>query len=212
MFGMSKQDLNFFEADSSGVSRNPHPQSTTASKDRVHYFTYKSIIHGLSGSQLVIAGQKFQAALKRRTDAVSVQDEWVEMDDLYSFLLPLISNATFEAICGARFLTLFPHFVADFWTFHSKMPRLIQGWPRWTMSKTWQARDRCLSVMKEWRRVSDNENFDGNPLYQRRWGLFSEVHGLSEDAAASNDLGVLWALSESLHIKQYRKLTHTRTG
>lgn len=195
MFGMSKQDLKFFEADNSGISRDPHPQST--SKYRVHHFTYNSVIHGLSGSHLMVTGQKFQAALLRRIEAVPVQEEWLELDDLFGFLLPLISNATFEAICGAEFLTLFPQFAVDFWTFDRKMPRLAQGWPRWTMSKTWQARDRCLSVMKEWRRISKKENSDVNALYQRRWGFFSEVRGLSDDAIAGIDLGILWALSGS---------------
>ena len=193
MFGTSKKDLKFWQSDNSDITHDPHPQSSTCPVNRIHYLTHRAVLHGLAGSNITIAGQKFQAALQRRIDAVPVQDEWIEMDDLFGFLLPLISNSTIETICGTNFLKVFPDFVEYFWSYNSKMPKLLQGWPRWTMPKIWQARDRCISIMKEWRRISNNENFDGNAMYQRRWDFFSKIQGLSDDGAASSDLGILWA-------------------
>ena len=129
---------------------------------------------------------------KERIVAVPVQDEWIKMDDLFSFLRPLISYSTIEAMCGASFLREFPDFADSFWNFNSKMPILLQGWPRWMMPKTWQARDRCISTMKQWRKTCDKENFDGNAMILRRWSYFSKMQGLSEDGVACSDLGILW--------------------
>ncbi len=196
MFDTPKQDMTFFRADKSGITHDPHPQSPTKPTDRVFYLMHKATVDCLAGSHITIAAQKFQAALERRIDAVPVRDEWVEMDDLFSFLRPLVSYSTVEAMCGANFLTTFPDFIDSFWNFNSRMPKLLQGWPRWMMPKAWQARDQCISTMKQWRKMSDKENFeenfDGNAMILRRWSYFSKMQGLSEDGVACSDLGILW--------------------
>ena len=196
MFDTPKRDMMFFRAEKSGITHDPHPQSSTKPEDRVFYLMHKATVDCLAGSHITIAAQKFQTALERRIDAVPVQDEWVEMDDLFSFLRPLVSLSTVEAMCGANFLKMFPDFIDSFWNFNSRMPKLLQGWPRWMMPKAWQARDQCISTMKQWRKMSDKENFeenfDGNAMILRRWSYFSKMQGLSEDGVACSDLGILW--------------------
>ena len=192
MFDTPKQDMMFFEADKSGITHDPHPKSLTRPEDRVFYLMHKATVDCLAGSHITIATEKFQAALKRRIEAISVRDEWVEMDDLFSFLRPLISYSTIEAMCGAKFLIMFPDFPDNFWTFNKTMPKLLQGWPRWAMPAAWQARDRCISTMRQWRKISNESTFDGNAMILRRWSYFSKMQGLSDDGVACSDLGILW--------------------
>ncbi len=192
MFDTPKQDMEFFEADKSGITHDPHPKSSTRPEDRVFYLMHKATVDCLAGSHVTLAAQRFEAALNRRIGKLPIHQDWVEMDDLFSFLRPLISSSTVEAMCGANFLRDFPDFVNDFWNFNSKMPKLLQGWPRCLMSKAWLARDRCISTMKQWRKTVDKENFDGNAMMLRRWSYFSQMQGLSDDGVACSDLGILW--------------------
>ena len=103
MFDTPKRDMTFFKADRSGITHDPHPQSSTRPEDRVFYLMHKATVDCLAGSHITIAAQRFQTALKERIVAVPVQDEWIKMDDLFSFLRPLISYSTIEAMCGASF-------------------------------------------------------------------------------------------------------------
>ena len=153
---------------------------------------HQATVDCLAGSHVTIATERFQAALERRIKNVPIGNDWLEMDDLYSFLRPLVSYSTIEAMCGANFLMMFPDFVDNFWSFNRKMSKLLQGWPRWMMPKAWQARDRCISTMKQWRKTSNEENFDGNAMIQRRWSYFSKMHGISDHGIACSDLGILW--------------------
>ena len=100
MFDTPKQDMRFFENDDSGITHDPHPQSSRRPEDRVFYLMHKATVDCLAGSHMTIAAQKFQTALGRRIAAVPVQEEWMEMEDLYSFLRPLVSLSTIDAMCG----------------------------------------------------------------------------------------------------------------
>ena len=193
MFDAPKNDVKFFKADVSGIAYEPHPQSSIRPENRVHSLMHKATVDCLAGPHLTITGQRFQAALRRRTGALPVKNEWVEMDDLFDFLRPLISYSAIEAACGVSFLETYPDFFDSFWQFDSRMPTLLNGWPRWTMPKAWQARDRCLSALKQWRQSSNEENFEGNEFHWRKWSYYSTMQGISEGGVASSDLGFLWA-------------------
>ena len=75
MFDTPKQDMTFFKADKSGITHDPHPQSSTRSEDRVFYLIYTATVDYLAGLHITIAAQRFQTALKGRIEAVPVQDE-----------------------------------------------------------------------------------------------------------------------------------------
>ena len=192
IFDTPKEDMIFFQDDRSGITHDPHPQSLTTPENRVFYLMHKATVDCLAGSYIATAGERFQSALKTRIEVLPIQNQWIEMDDLLAFLRPLISSSTIQAMCGASFLASFPDFVDCFWSFNSSMPRLLQGWPRWMMPKAWQARDRCISMMKQWRKISSESNFDGNAMMLRRWSYFSKMQGLSDHGVACSDLGILW--------------------
>ena len=192
MFDTPKKDMEFFKADNSGISHDPHSNSTTQPKDRIFYLMHKATVDCLAGAHLVSSAASFQNALRKQIDEVAIGDEWVDMPDLYAFLRPLISHSTVEAMCGPNFLSMFPGFVDDFWNFNSSMPKLLQGWPRWIMPRAWQARDKCIETMKSWRKMSTERNFSGNAMIPQRWSYFSKMEGLSEHGVACSDLGILW--------------------
>ena len=192
MFNTPKEDMDFFRADDSGITHYPHPQSTTMPEDRIFFLMHKATVDCLAGSHLTIAARKFQNALAKQIEAAPVSDTWVEMDDLFAFLQPLICHSTVQAMCGPTFLHSFPGFVEDFWTFNSAMPKLLQGRPRWMIPKAWQARERCIDTIKRWRGSCSKRNFDGNDMIPQRWNHFSKMQGLSDYGAACSDLGILW--------------------
>lgn len=192
MFNTSKEDMKFFKADDSGIANDPHPQSSTRPEDRVFHLMHKATVDYLAGSHLIIAAQKLQTALLKNIEASPIADEWIEMDDLFKFVQSLVSYSTIGAVCGAKFQQMFPEFFGDFWTFNNKMPKLLLGWPRWTMPKAWQARDRCIATMKKWRTLCNEENFEGIAMIPRRWNYFSRMQGLSKHGVACSDLGILW--------------------
>ena len=193
MFDAPKHDVKFFKADISGTAHEPHPQSSIRPENRVHSLMFKATVDCLTGSHLTITGQRFQTALVRRIRTLPIEDTWVEMGDLFGFLHSLISYSAIDAMCGLSFLERFPDFFDDFWQFDGRIPTLLNGWPRWMIPKAWQARDRCLSAMKQWRQSSNEDNFDGNEFYWRKWSYYSKMQGISDDGVASSDIGFLWA-------------------
>ena len=192
MFDTPGKDLEFFEADDSGITYDPHPQSSRRPEDRVFYLMHKATVACLAGSHLTLAAQSFQRALEKHMDAVPIGHEWADYPDLFDFLRPLISHSTVEAMCGSNFVSRFPDFVQDFWRFNSSMPKLLQGWPRWAMPGAWRARDLCIEVMKQWRNSSDEQTFTGNAMIPRRWSYFSKMKRISTYGVACSDLGILW--------------------
>ena len=193
MFATSKKDMKVFEADDSGITHDPHPESAVKPEDRVFYLVHKATVDSLAGPHLKIAAQRFKDALLQHIEASPITEEWVEMDDLFGFVRPLISRSTIQAMCGASFLRMFPEFFDDFWYFNYNMPKLLHRCPRWMVPKAWQARDRCIAVMKKWRKeFQGNPDFDGSAMIPQRWACFSKMQDLSDDGVACSDVGILW--------------------
>ena len=194
MFATSKEDMKIYEADNSGVAHEPHPRSSIKPEDRVLHYIHKSIAETLSGPQLTIAAQRFKDALVSQTKASPITGEWVEMEDLFTFVQPMISRSTFQAMCGASFLQKFPEYYEDFWYFNQNMPKFLHRFPRWIIPRAWQARDRCFAAMKKWRKMCQEEGdaSEAGAMIQQRWSYFSKMQGLSEDGVARSDVGILW--------------------
>ena len=193
MFNTPKKDMNFFESDKSGITHDPHSLSNTSPDDRVFYLMHKATVDCLAGSHLTIAANRFETALAENISATPIARDWVELDDLFTFLRPLVSKSTVQAMYGNRFVEQFPGFIDDFWNFNAQMPKLLKGWPRWLMPRAWTARDRCIETMKKWRYLAqDDSDFDGNAMIPRRWSYFTKMKGLSREAVACSDLGILW--------------------
>lgn len=132
-------------------------------------------------------------------------EEWVEIEDLYSFIRDMIFRASTNALCGPHLLRLTPSFVADFWEFDSYSPKLFKDFPRWMIPKAYEVRDKLHKGMKKWHgfardgydwKLEDEglwEEFFGAKVMRDRQMMFRAVEGMSDDAIAAVDLGMIWA-------------------
>ena len=68
MFDTSKQDMKFFEADKSGITHDPHPQSSTAPENRVF---------SLRTKQPWIVSQAHMSLSQLRDSRLHLQGGWV---------------------------------------------------------------------------------------------------------------------------------------
>lgn len=192
MFALPKKDMPFFWSDRTGSSHDPHTQSPPRAADqRVAYLMLKTSAEYLSRGNLAATAERYQIAMKNQLSDVPIQGEWVEMDDLFDFARRLVANATCESILGSTFLTQFPDFVDNFYVYNSRIRRLLQGWPRFLIPRAWQARKRCIEIMGQWRKTLNVHDFDGSPMMLKRWSIFAKWN-ISDEAIASQDLGILW--------------------
>ncbi|KAL8639944.1 MAG: hypothetical protein Q9228_003084 [Teloschistes exilis] len=192
LFGTPRRDMIAIRQDKSGSSHDPHPQSSTRPEDRIFHHMFKATADTLAGANLNTTASKFQIAMKRRIEEAPVQQEWLEMDDLFGFLRPLIANATVEAVCGTAFVEKYPDFVENFYAFNDKATSFLYGWPGFLMPRANRGRERCIAIMQEWRRTFDAQGFDGNPMMLHRWSYFSKIKGMSGYGVACQDVGIVW--------------------
>ena len=192
MFHTPKAEMDYFMADLSGISYDPHPRSSKRPEDRYFQLTFKATADCLSGSHLTLAAQRFQNAMVRLTTAAPIQDEWIEKEDLLGFLRSLLAKCTVEAVCGKTFAEKYPNFTEDFYEYNAEIPKFLHGLPRFLISrKSWNARERCIATLQDWRKNFTEQDFDGNAMITRRWKHFSEME-LSDYAVGCQDLGILW--------------------
>ncbi|KAL8657482.1 MAG: hypothetical protein Q9226_001876 [Calogaya cf. arnoldii] len=195
---MSHDALNLSLSNMTGSSHDPDAQSPARNPDqRVPYVMLKNTAEYLSGGNLTATAQRYQTAMRSQLASVPVEDEWIEMDDLFSFARRVVANSTCETMLGAKFLAQFPDFVDNFYAYNSRIRRLLQGWPRLLIPRAWGARERCIEIMRQWRKTLNVEEFDGSPMMLKRWSIF-EKWNISDDAIAAQDLGILWGYDPQL--------------
>ena len=203
MFAVPARDMPIFTSDHTGSAHEPHPDAPARDKDhRVSYLMLKTVVDHWTGSGLAATTMRFRRAIERQIHNVDVgrgkvqgmEEEWVEMDDLFRFVRALVARATCETMLGSRFLAQFPDFVDCLYTYNDRLMRFVQGWPRIFIPRAWAARKRCIEIMRLWRRgvEADVGSFDGSPMMVKRWEWF-EKWGFSGDAVACLDMGFLWA-------------------
>ena len=192
MFNTPRKDMAYIKKDRSGISHDPHPRSDTKPENRVFHHAFKATADYLTGPHMLITARNFQRAMQKRISMVPIQDRWTEMDDLLGFLRPLIAQSTVEAICGQTFVKRYPNFVENFYEFNGKVHAFLYGWPGFFMPKASRARERCISVLKDWRATTSEKDFDGNGMMTARWRYFSKMSGMSDYGVACQDLGILW--------------------
>ena len=206
LFGTSKNVLDFYESDDSGVNHLPHPKSNIQPENRIHYFTHKITIELLAGKHLQSLAESFGSILKRRIHNLEVASDWTHMPDLVLLLQSHMFSAAVEGMCGPHLLSLNPNFARDFWDFDGRMPYILKGYPRFFIPAAWRARDRCLESIKKWHSYIKNQHTTGpadatnpqDPLYgtalmRERQIYSSKMKPMTPDAIASADLGLIWA-------------------
>ena len=211
MFKMSKDTLEFWNEDNSGHHAQPRPGSNVPAHLRVDYLTHSSILGFLSGDGLQPFARRFMSTLADQLlTKGTIQSEWSNNPDLFGFLQAELLPATIEAMWGKLFCLINPTFVEDFWIFSSVLPELAKGYPRWLAPKPYQARDKCFESIKRWHTVickhfhetpvageGWNEHY-GAELVRFRHMAWSKMPRMDADAAATEDLGMIWAYVNQL--------------
>lgn len=204
-FGTTKRALRFYNEDDSGISLQPHPESRIEPEHRVYYHTHKVTQEFMSGPGLAVFTSRFQDSLRTQISKSEINENWVELPDLFSFLRDMLSTAAVTTMCGPSLLALSPNMVQDLWDFDRSLPSFFKGYPRWLAPKAWKSRQRCLDNFKRWQAFAA-QNFDnscigkdghdpyyGAPLMRSRQEYFSKMESLDQDALASENVGLMWA-------------------
>ena len=134
-FGTPKAALQFYNADDSGISLQPHPRSKIDQKHRVYYHTHKVTQGFMTGPGLALFTNRFQTLLKMQVSNSGVDQTWQEIPDLFSFLRDMLSTAAITTMCGPSLLALSPNLVQDLWEFDRSLPYFFKGYPSWLAPK-----------------------------------------------------------------------------
>lgn len=193
-------------SDDSGINVSPHPASSIPSHLRIDYLHYSSVHKFLSGPGLKPFADRFTtnllAQLSKRTD---LGTDWTHLPDLFSLLRDEFLTASLQAMCGEYLLRSQPNFVQDYWRFHTALYTLAKGYPRWLKPRAYRQRDKCVQSLKAWHELirpyfddTTLEQQDWNPYYgaglvKFRHTAWSKMDCMGPDAAASEDLGLIWA-------------------
>ncbi|KAH9983420.1 hypothetical protein F4779DRAFT_640505, partial [Xylariaceae sp. FL0662B] len=144
--------------------------------------------------------------LRRNLDSFGIQEEWLELPDLYQFLQSYVFRSSVETIMGSKILNLNPSMTEDFWTFNYKIPAFLRCLPRWIIPKAYASRDRLLSGIKKWHAYANKhydvskmgpddpewEPFFRSKLVKARQQYALRMPQMNADARASEDLGLLF--------------------
>lgn len=209
LFGSPSSKRYIYERDDTGIQAEPLPGSRPLPlHNRIYYNVHKTVHTSLSGPGLAHLAEDFVKNLRVEIeqDRSIGFEEWVEIPDFYSFVRDKVFNASTSALCGPHILRLNPTFTADFWKFDSFAPKLFKALPRWMIPKAFKVRDSLHEQVKKWHRFANMhvdvnskeladvqfEEYFGAKIMRERQQLFKGIDGYGEDAAAANDLGMLW--------------------
>ncbi|KAK0610579.1 cytochrome P450 [Bombardia bombarda] len=215
-FNVPPADMKILYGDDSGV--NPKPAEGFETMDpahRIFHIMHTDLHTKLNGTALDAMMDRMVTVFSARLQAAAAVSQsssrmdahgWTCLPDLYQFLRDEMFRASTETLCGSLLLHQSPSFVADFWTFDSHMLALFGRVPRWLAPSAHAARDRALAAVKLWRQTAlarfdytDTdlfENAEWDPLWGTRLVRHRSVSipkaGLSDDAGASFELGLIW--------------------
>ena len=208
LFGSPKADRHVYERDDTGIHAEPlEGNCDMKSCNRIFYGLHRTLHANLAGPGLAELATRFTNNLKLELEANNRigYEEWVEIEDLYGFIRDMIFRASTNALCGPHLLRLTPSFVADYWEFDSYSPKLFKDLPRWMISKAYEAKDKLHEGMKKWQgfardgyywKLEDErlwEELFGTKVMRDRRMMFRAVEGMSDNAIAAVDLGMVWA-------------------
>lgn len=203
--GMPAQDAEKLILDSTGS--NPTPIGPIPENGRIWITLHKVFHKYLSDSKAAnFLANKFMGELSSRLNPLATED-WSSVTVL-GLLHEKMFAASVNTLAGPNLMKNNPTFMKDFWVFDENFMRLIIGYPRLTIRKGWNARDRCIKATMKW--LTDAwENYDwekkepdeigweenfGFSLFRVREEAQAK-YGLSLEARAATELSVIWGLN-----------------
>ncbi|OAF98771.1 cytochrome P450 [Paraphaeosphaeria sporulosa] len=202
-----KDVIPFYAADDSGMATKPRKESKIRHEDRIHYWQAHTSQKWLSGASLQLMSETYLSFLDEELSHLNINEEWVEIPDLYRFLQIHVSTAAIKAMMGTKILEMYPNLVKDFWAFDRNVGNYSRLIPRWWMPAAYSVRDRLLKNIGKWtdyahsmsdcsRTGPDDTHWDpyfGTKLMKAREHAYLKMPAMNLDARASETLGLLFA-------------------
>lgn len=130
---------------------------------------------------------------------------------LYAWLRDRMFRASTDALMGERLLQMYPELCTDFFEFDRYFLSLFFGFPRWTMPDAYQRRGMMITKLKDCHRrmseesgglpMSPDNEVPWEPVFGSRFNrgrhISYDLCGISADAKAGLDLGLLFGLSSN---------------
>ncbi|OTA54017.1 cytochrome P450 [Hypoxylon sp. EC38] len=207
LFDLPKSAVQFYLDDNSGVGRKPREGSNVEPENRINYLITLNLKKYLSSHYLEDLGRRYMTALRSHLDTFNVTDEWVEFPDLHSFVQQATIKPAVETMVGSEFFKLNPNFVEDLLIFQQYIPDFLHLLPNWLMPRAYQVRKRLLQNVKKWHQHAhehydcsrlgpedpDWEPYFGSKLIRVRENYSLKTKGMTPDARATEDLGLIFA-------------------
>lgn len=207
---MSAKGSAYWDNDDSGIGVQPRKGSNVRPEHRVHFWGVNMPKTFLAGQHLVALNERFIMNLRRQLDMNGMQEHWVELLDLYSFVQLVMGRAQMETVMGPKLLELNPTFVEDFCVYDNNLIKIMFGWPRWLAPSAYRIRDRLRAALVKWRDEAQKEaaldvdnpgiaqedpEFDpyyGSKLIRAQRAATIKM-GLDDEDSASLDMSLLFA-------------------
>jgi hypothetical protein len=143
---------------------------------------------------------------------LNIGDEWTDIPDLYSVIQNSVFKASTTAICGPHLFNLNPDLVTDFWYFDNCLPGLFKNLPRWMIPKSFKIRDKLKNSILKWHNHANKhydwndpeaaklewEEYFGARIMRERQKDWSGINGMTEEAKAASDLGMVWGANANI--------------
>lgn len=212
LFGAPSRVCHATLVDDSGIAAKPYPGSQVHPGRRLlrnQVIFFNDAFSKKSMDEIV---PRFLRNLYLRCSDFAIHTEWVEMDDLLSFVYDLAFPCAVKSFFGASMLELNPDLQTQFLAFDENVPFLASGMPTWLKPNAVQARSKCLAAAKRWRkeaeRNSNKSSESDMSAWDSTWGLgalrrrnklFEASEGLfDEEATAATDLATIWAFTSNV--------------
>jgi hypothetical protein len=199
-FGMPHKDASLYKEDKTGHSAKPLPGTYAAGQARPDRAIRESSRRALTGPGLQQLGRSCEETFSENVNRLLPQTvDWIEMEDLWTFIQDTIGSAVLGAIFGPALLERYPDFCRILFDFDRAIPSFVR---MRSSRKDKAARNTLLSNLKTWSQDQNQSTLpDGDDSKGRdpRWGSewtrqrhesFPSFFG--DDAIAAHDLSLAW--------------------
>lgn len=180
-------------------------------QDPTEQAIHRGVQTGLTGPQLDVLANRFQAALvenlhQARVGDTTIGDEWVRVPNLCTFVQEHVAESGIGMFFGPYMISLNPGIVQDFWKWDGYVRVLFMGLPRWLIPEAHKLRDRMVQHIKRWQAHAlqnfqgavepggdEWEPFYGSKLVRQRQALHADRGITDETARAAENLALMWS-------------------
>ena len=201
-FGAPSPICELYRSDQSGFGIKAKSSHPTDARKRVRRMEHMLIHDSLSKSSTAVLSKEYLQGLvdSLGNSASYTSSSWTEHPDLWLLMKDLMFANIVDCLYGSRLLSARPQFTHEFNEFDEGIHYLSKEIPRMIVPHAYDARDRCLESIKQWRsielsekRTKEEPNGWSSWFFNWRCQLYDGIDHLDPKARASFDLAFLWA-------------------